>query len=372
MTTLRVMIDALVAAPSDALARYTTNLTRALIATAPQDCDVEGMTSSTTDEVEAGLRSALPGIAALRSAPLASRELAIAWQLGVVGGAGTGLVHSPSLLAPLGRHRRDDGDQISVTVHDVFAWTHPESLGAASIAGTKALLRRARKHADAVVVPSHAVAAQLAEISDLGERVRVIPGAGRAVLSVPSDSDARARALGLPSTYIVASGSLDPREGLEHLAAGLSRSGIGMQLVVLDAGGPAAQRDAPAALQATDVHFLDGLDDADRAVVIARSQLFVLPTIDDGFGAPLLDALRLGIPVVHSDAPALIELTGDAAVAVDRSDLEVYPERLAAAVESVLTDDERRRRLGLIGSDRARLFTWRDAGERIWQLHADL
>ncbi|MEL4319033.1 glycosyltransferase family 1 protein [Leifsonia sp. YIM 134122] len=372
MTTLRVVMDALVASPSDALARYTTELTRALIATAPQDCDVEGITSSTTNEVEARLTSALPGISAVHSATLGSRELAIAWQLGVVGSSGSGLVHAPSLMAPLTRHRRDNGDQISVTVHDVFAWTRPESIGATSVAGTKALLRRARKHADAVVVPSHAVAEQLAEISDLGDRIRVIPGAGRPMLSVPSDGDARARSLGLPSSYIVASGSLDPREGLESLATGLARSGLGVPLVVLDAGGPEARQDAPEALHSPDVLFLGDIDDADRAIVLSRSQLFVLPTIDDGFGAPLLDALRLGIPVVHSDAPALIELAGDAGVSVDRSDPEIYPDRLASAIESLLADDERRSLLGLTGSDRARLFTWRDTGERLWQLHADL
>lgn len=387
MTTLRMVVDQLAAPVPGRLGRYTADLTRALIQTAPAGCEVEGIVSASSREQCAQLEEQLPGLASLHTTTLARRELTAAWQLGL--STFPGMIHAPGLLAPLRRHDHGEFTQVAVTVHDLLAWTHPEELTNPTVAWTKTVMRRARRFADAVVVPSHAVAEQLADIMDFGDRVRVITPAVPTTLRLPSgsltlgtaDADAlvapRARALGLPAEYILTSGSLTPRESLPALITALGLPGTpDLPLVVLERDAPgnldvASVADA-AGLAPGRVRTLSGLSDEDVAVVIARAKVFVQPSLEDGFGQGIIEAFHFGTPVVHSDAPALVETAGDAGLVVERDDAAGYPERLADALYRVLHDDDLASRLSIYGSDRARAFSWRDSAERVWQLHADV
>lgn len=378
MTTLRVVVDQIIAPAPGPVGRYTEELTRQLIATAPRGCDVEGIISASQPARHEHVEALLPGLSALHSTTLQRRELTAAWQLGLTTSHGGGMIHAPGLLAPLRRHDRShDGHQIAVTVHDLVAWTHPGSLSATTVAWHKAMMRRARKHADAVVVPTHALAEQLLEIVSFGDRVRVIPGAARSGLVVPADADERARALGLPDQFILTSGTLEPRKGVTALIEGLGRSSAAtLPLVVL--GAPswgdvelAALADE-AGLEEGAVFALDALSASDLAVVLSRASVFVYPSLAEGFASPIIEAFQFGVPVVHSDAPALVEVAGDAGMTVERDDAAGYPERLASAVAAVLDDKDRAAHMSVAGLDRSKAFTWRDAAERVWQLHADI
>ena len=380
MITLRVVVDQMIAPVPGGVGRYTEELTRALIATAPAECNVEGIVSSSPAAQYELIEAALPGLANLHKTPLARRELSAAWALGVTASAGTGLIHAPGLLAPLHRHdRSSDGTQIAVTLHDVLAWTHPASLTPTTVAWTKAMLKRARKHADAIVVPTHAVAAQLTDIMKLGDRVRVIGGAVGRHLVLPdvTRTEERVLALGLPSQYLLTSGSLDPRKAVTALITALGLPGApDLPLIVL---GPETWGELDLAAVADEaglapgrVRALSGLSDADLAVVIARASVFVYPSLEEGFALPIIEAFHLGTPVVHSDAAALVEAAGDAGVAVESGDITEYPERLIDAVNRVLSDSVLRNRMSIFGADRSRAFSWADSAERVWQLHADL
>ena len=380
MITLRVVVDQMVAPVPGGVGRYTEELTRALIATAPAECNVEGIVSSSPPAQYELIEAALPGLANLHKTTLARRELATAWALGVTASSGIGLIHAPGLLAPLRRHNRaDDGTQIAVTLHDVLAWTHPASLTPTTVAWTKGMLKRARKHADAIVVPSHAVARQLTEIMDLGDRVRVIGGAVGRGLVLPAIPlvEERLQALGLPSQYILTSGSLDPRKAVTALITALGLPGApDLPLIVLgpDTWGELdlASVADEAGLAAGRVRALSGLSDSDLAVVIARASVFVYPSLEEGFALPIIEAFHLGTPVVHSDAPALVEAAGDAGVSVERSEPKEYPARLADAINRVLGDSVLRGQMTVFGGDRSRAYSWHDSAERVWQLHADL
>jgi glycosyltransferase involved in cell wall biosynthesis len=381
MTTLRVVLDQMIAPVPGGIGRYAEELTRALIAAAPADCNVEGIVSSSSAEHYARVEASLPGLAGLHKTTLPRRELAKAWQLGLANSSGSGMIHAPSLLAPLRRHSIvNDGTQVTVTIHDVLAWTHPEALTPATVAWTKVMVKRARKHADAIVVPSHAVAHQLADIVDLGDRVRVIGGGVGSGLRLPSNSSATeiiAERLSLPTDYIVAVGTLEPRKAITALITGLGLPGApDLPLIVL---GPNAWGELDLASVADEaglpwgrVRALNGLTDEELAVVISRAAVFVYPSLEEGFAGPMIQAFHLGTPVVHSDAPALVEAAGDAGLVVEREDASGYPERLAAAVTQVLADAVLANRLSIFGSDRGRAFSWRDSAERVWLLHADL
>jgi glycosyltransferase involved in cell wall biosynthesis len=382
MTTLSVVVDDLTAAETGGTRRYTEELTRQLITTAPAGCDVRAFVSNVPDEQLDEIRSSLPGLADLVRLPLARRELALAWQSGLAVGGVRGMIHAPSLLAPL-RKQRSAGadDQIAVTIHDALAWTHPESLGAASVLWTKSMAKRARKFADAIVVPTHAVADRLAEVFDFGDRIRVIGGAPATTLRLPADADARAERMQLPPEFAFTLGSIMPRKGIAPLIRAVARPEA-RAIPLLIAGpdrygeGTATGVAAAAGLPEDRVRALGRLDDADLAVVLDRATLFVYPSLAEGFGLPIVEAFKFGLPVIHSNDPALVEVAAGASLVVERpasgDDDADYSERLAVAIGRVLDDADLRGRLGVLASDRARAFSWRDSAERVWQLHADL
>lgn len=384
MTTLRVVVDDIVAPRPGGPGRYAEELTRALIEVAPPDCDVTGIVSASPDDDYDRLRMLLPGLADLTPMPLSRSQLRRAWRTGITNVPGTtmtdaGMVHAPSLLAPLGKHDRinDVGNQTVVTIHDVVPWTHPDTLNPRKVAWFKAMAKRARKFADAVVVPTHAVAAELNGIMDFGDRIRVIGGAVSPKLTVPVDADARAIRLDLPERYILSVGTLESRKGLEPLIRSLAHpDAVDLPLIIVGPPGwgelDAAAIAADAELPAHRVRALGFLADADLAVAIDRATVFAFPSIAGGFGLPMIEAFSFGTPVVHSDAPALVEVAAGAGVVVPRDDVENYPERLAQSIASVVEDRQLAERLRYQGLDRAGAFSWRDSAQKVWQLHADL
>jgi glycosyltransferase involved in cell wall biosynthesis len=379
VTTLRVIVDQIVAPVPGGVGRYAEELTRALIATAPRGSNVAGIVSASPPADYEHIAELLPGLTELYKSPLPRRELSAAWQFGFTRLPGSGMVHATSLLAPLRRHDRrvTRNDQIAVTIHDAVPWTHPETLTPRGVSWHKAMAKRAERYADAIVVDTHAVADELGGILDLGDRVRVIGAAVGSSLRIPEDAAERAARLELPERYLLSVGTLEPRKGLGHLIRSLSL-GLPDDVPLLVAG-PAGWGDVDVDAVARDaglaenrVRVLGRLSDQDLAVALDRATVFVFPSLAEGFGLPLLEAFSLGTPVVHSDDPALVENSAGAGIAVERADLDGYPQRLADAIGEVLADEELAARLGVAGRDRAKAFSWRDSAEKVWQLHADL
>jgi glycosyltransferase involved in cell wall biosynthesis len=379
MTTLRVIVDQILAPVPGGIGRYTEELTRELISTAPAGCHVDGVISASPEEEQQRIFELLPGLGQIHASSLARREMMAAWQFGFTRIPGSGMIHSPSLLAPLSRHDRihDQGSQIAVTIHDVVPWTHPETLTPRGVNWHRALAKRAHRYADAVVVDTHAVAAQLNEILDFGDRVRVIEAAVSSKLSLPDNADERAKELGLPERYLLSVGTLEPRKGIEPLIRSLAHpDAVDLPLLIV---GPAGWGSLDVESIARDAGLDDGrvrtlgyLSDSDLAVALDRATVFVFPSLAEGFGLPVLEAFSFGTPVVHSDDPAVMEVSAGSGYSVELADPAGYPERLAQAIATVVGDEKLAQELGTQGRDRAGLFSWRTAAENVWQLHADM
>ncbi|BDZ51564.1 glycosyl transferase [Frondihabitans sucicola] len=379
MMTLRVVVDQILAPVPGGVGRYTEELTRQIIACAPRGCDVEGIVAAHPQEDYDRLEDKLPGLASLYRSVLGRRELSLAWQAGLLGLPGRGMVHGTSLMTPLYKHDRslDPATQTAVTIHDTVPWTHPETLTAQGVRWHKAMTKRAFKFADAVVVPTHTVASELSERFDFGDRLRVIGGAVSPDVTLPDDADAIADTLALPEKYALSVGTLEPRKGLEPLIEAMAHPDapdIPLLIVGSEGWGDVRIEEVVARMGlATDrVRVLGHVPDSTLAVLLQRAAVFVFPSLAEGFGLPIVEALSFGTPVVHSDAPALIEVAAGAGVVVARDDRAGYPERLAQAMYQVVNDVELSTRLGVAGLDRARAFSWRDSAEKVWQLHADL
>jgi glycosyltransferase involved in cell wall biosynthesis len=380
MTTLHVVVDQIVAPVPGGIGRYAEELTRHLIAGAPEGADVAAIVSAVGKDELAHIRTLLPGLGDLDRLALPRRELSLAWQGGFVGGVGRGMVHSPSVLAPLVKHDRfsDPGRQTVVTVHDTVPWTHPETLTPRGVHFHRAMVKRAWKHADAVVVPTHAVAATLNGIHRFDERLRVIGGAPSGRLRTPVDADLRAERLGLPERYVLAVGTLEPRKGLQYLIEAMAHPDAPADVPLVIAG-PDGWGDVDvygtaerAGLSRDRVKVLGRIDDQDLAVAYDRATVFVFPSLAEGFGLPVIEAMSFGTPVVHSDDDAVREVASDAGVTVARDPRDSYPERLAQAVYQVVNDPLLAGQLAVAGPDRARMYDWKDSAAETWQLHADL
>jgi glycosyltransferase involved in cell wall biosynthesis len=375
MTTLRVIVDEMLSGAPGGVSRYTEELTRALISTAPKGVAVEGLVSASTETEYERIHERLPGLATLHKSALQRRELSSAWQHGFTRLPGNGMVHAPSLFAPLAKHDRlNEGDQIIVTLHDTLAWTAPQALNPRRVSWHKAMLKRAERYADAIVVPSHTVADELMAIAAVGDRIRVIGGAPSSALRVPSDADLLATELQLPDRYVLAIGDVGAQNGIVQLVTALAALDNDVELLIAGTEPDTAALGTAASeanVEPTRVRGLGALTDPALAVALSRAAVFAYPNVEEGFGLPVLDAFALGTPVVHSDAPALIELGADAGLAVEREG-EGHSERLAEAIASVLADPTLAERLRVEGIDRAGVFTWRGAADKVWQLHADL
>jgi len=286
------------------------------------------------------------------------------------------MVHATSLLAPMHRHlpMSERNDQTVVTVHDAIAWTDPELLTSRQASWNRTMTKRAERFADAVVVPTHAVAEVLAETFSFGDRLRVIGGAPSSRLHQMPDDVARRQRLGVRGDYLLTVAGLDPRKGLDVLIQALAQVPDLALVVVGAAPGDAegiAQLAHDGGVADERIIVLDPLDDDDLGAVLQGATAFLQPSRAEGFGLALVEALAFGLPVIHSDAPALVEVAADAGIVVSRDDPDEAG-GYAAAIRDVLGDAELRARLSIGARDRARAFSWRDSAEKVWQLHADL
>ena len=346
--------------------RYSRELAAALAAERSGEDSVTGWTAwhrdvdaATVDGVQGPVRLALP-----------RRPLVVAWQQGRgPRPADCDLVHAPTLLAPpRGR------TPLVVTIHDAVPWTHPGTLTPRGVDWHRAMAARVARTADAVVVPTQAVADALADLLPLGDRVRVIGEGVSADLEPPVDADARAVAMDLPEQgFLFTFATLEPRKGLDVLIAALARPEA-PQLPLLIAGQPGWGGVDPLAQAATlglapeRVRLLGRVSDADLAVLLNRATAVVVPSRAEGFGLPVLEAMAAGAPVVISEDAALVEVAGGAAAVVPVGDDAMLAQVLCA----VAIDPGRRAAMASAGLERATAFTWKAAATATWELYREL
>ena len=367
-TTLRVVFDPSAPATGPDLVVASRELAAGLVATAPSGCEVRAIVPSDAgDDTLAD-----QGVAAADRLPVGSAAASALWRRGLRAGAGDGLIHSATLAAPLVRHDRvHDHDQTVVTLWDVRPWDEPDELPRADAAWSRAMLRRAVRHADAVVVPTHELARRVAELAPLGDRLRVIAGAPSDDLRVPTDEVGRRRELDLPDGYVLLAGSAAASDRLRTGLEAVVRSGRDTAVVVIDAPegeGPAiAELAAAAGLPERRLHVRGHLGAPDRAAVMAGAVAYLAPADSRAFPWRTLDALRLGLPIVAAESATHRELLLDGATFA-AGDPGSLGDELAATLSSTSTVE----RLAVLAADRGRAFSWAGAAERVWQLHAEL
>ncbi len=357
---LTVVVEQCLAPVPGGTGRYAREITAALAAAPPAGWTVRTVSAWHRD-ITAALIPAADGPHRL---PAGRRAVAELWRRGLPPTVSGTTVHATTPLAP--RRRRG----LVVTVHDAVPWTHPETLTPRGAAWHRDIIGRAARRADAIVVPSLAVADDLSGIfPGAANRIHVV-GHGVSELPPPGDAAERRTRLGLPDRYVLSIATLEPRKGLDVLVRAMALPAAGQtDLVVVGPPGwgsvDIAAVAANSGLAPERVHVTGRLDDADLAAVLAAATVLAAPSRSEGFGLPVLEAMAAGVPVVCSDAPALVELAGGAALVVARED----PGALAEALAHLLADESAAQQLARRGILRSRDFSWAAAAERLWALH---
>ena len=267
--------------------------------------------------------------------------LGLSWR---AAGAGAEIVHSPT-PAPV----RGGRLPLVVTVHDLLPLRMPERFSRETRVHTRVWIPYVRR-ATRVVTGSAWTRADVIERLGLApERVTHTPyGVADRFSPAAADPDVLAR-LGARVPYVLSVATREPRKNLATVLRAYRRlRDDGVQLVLAGGRGwgPDALADAGPGVLVTGF-----VSDADLAALYAGASAFVFPSLAEGFGLPVLEAMRSGAPVVTSDNSALREVAGDAAVLVEPTSEEDVAEGLRRA----LGDDGELRRRGL---QRAATFTW--------------
>jgi glycosyltransferase involved in cell wall biosynthesis len=181
---------------------------------------------------------------------------------------------------------------------------------------------------------------------------------------------------GLPESYVVCLGAVQPRKNLARLLeawATVQARGEGGDAVLAIAGRPKQEAGAYAALAdrlgiADTVRWLGYVADDDLPVLLAGARCLVFPSLYEGFGLPVVEAMAVGCPVITSDTTSLPETAAGAALLVD----PLSPTAIASAIARLLSDEPERARLREIGLARAAKLSWTRSAEVLAGVYTDV
>jgi glycosyltransferase involved in cell wall biosynthesis len=255
-----------------------------------------------------------------------------------------------------------------VTIHDIIPLSHPQWFPRKHRFVVRTAIQRILRRAERVIVPTGAVRDDLLERGMFdAERIAVIPEGCDSRFSPDADGfriEAVRRRYGLPSSYVLFVGTLEPRKNLSALIEAVRLLGREDVSLVL-AGAPGwHSKDLVRAAAHPDVrdrvHFAGFVDDEDLPDLYRGARLFAFPSLAEGFGLPVLEAMGCGVPVLTSTHPAIAEVAGDAALTVDAGSVEA----IGDAMRRLLDDDALRADLRARGIERASGFSWDTAAVR--------
>jgi glycosyltransferase involved in cell wall biosynthesis len=259
---------------------------------------------------------------------------------------------------------------VVLVVHDLAFLRFPETAPQIDRRWVRRL-GAALRSAHAVITPSRATRDDLLEAYDVdASSVHVVPhGVEEFAASPPAEVDALLRRLGIEPPFVLFVGGLERRKNLSSLIQAFALAGCDAQLVLAGPRvrwSPRDERDlrmTTAALPADArrcIVFPGYVDASERRALLSAATALASPSLYEGFGLSVLEAMAAGVPVLASNVSSLPEVTGDAALLVDPRDVEAIAEGLRA----VLTDEHLRKRLARAGTSRARSFTWSACAER--------
>ena len=248
------------------------------------------------------------------------------------------VLHCPTFRGPL----RPLASPLVVTVHDLAVLRHPETFNLWTRLYSRLCVSRVARAARLLIAVSEHTKRDLVEL--LGapeEKVRVVPNGVADTFTQDGPAE--------PGDYVLAVGTLEPRKNLSRLAEATRRLGVELRVVGAPGWGHVELGEG--------VRRLGRVPDEELARLYRGARCLAYPSLYEGFGIPIVEAMASGTPVVTSRGAATEEVAGGAAVLVDPLD----PAAIAAGIEEA---EARRDELVRAGLVRARDFGWKDVARR--------
>jgi glycosyltransferase involved in cell wall biosynthesis len=276
--------------------------------------------------------------------------------------AGVELVHSLATTGPgHGAFRR------VVTVHDLIYKVHPEAHFGLISMGMSVLVPLSVKRATRVIAVSQSTRDDLVEhLKVPPQRIDVVPnGVGTPPDLKPlPESELRSKLDAGERPIVLCTSAKRPHKNLLRLLDAIASIPAERRPLAVLTGYPTQHeddlRERIAALEIEDdVRILGWVPQAELEALYAAATCLVFPSLYEGFGLPVLEAMARGLPVASSDRSSLPEVAGDAALLFDPEDTTA----MAAAIERLLADPAERARLAAAGREQAARFTWRACAE---------
>jgi glycosyltransferase involved in cell wall biosynthesis len=256
------------------------------------------------------------------------------------------VLHCPTYRGPL--HPRLP---LVVTVHDLAVLRHPEAFNRWTRTYSPRLVPRVLRQARRVIAVSEFTRRELTELLDVpAEKIRVVPNA----VGPDFTQDGEAAS----GDYVLAVGTLEPRKNLERLVAAVRRTD--KELRVVGARGWGSVK-----VEGNGVSWLGEVTDAELARLYRGAACVAYPSLYEGFGIPVLEAMACGAPVVTTRGTAMEEVADGAAVLVDARDAD----EIAAGIERA---EMEREHLVARGLERARAFRWDAVADATVQVYREV
>jgi glycosyltransferase involved in cell wall biosynthesis len=271
------------------------------------------------------------------------------------------LLHSPDFITSAGRFKK------VITIHDLFFIEHPEAMSEDGKRYYSRVKWSAQK-ADAIIAVSYFTKKDILRLMPETQtnKVRVVYEA-----QDPKSFDAlqqKSSPLYASSPFALFVGTFEPRKNLKTLLRAMQTTPPDLKLVVVGETGWGNNEPTRLARELNvdeRVHFAGRVSDEERDDLYRNTRVFVFPSLSEGFGLPVLEAMSLGAPVICGDAGSLSEIAGDAAVLVDPLDHE----SLARQITTMWTDEALRAEYARRGLARAKEFSWRKAAEQTLEIY---
>ena len=269
-------------------------------------------------------------------------------------GAPLDLVHSPHpLLLPARKAKR------IVTIHDLFFLKHPDMTRAEVRRDYPGLVRDHVKRADGIICPSEHTASEARLLLDVPPaKIAVIPNGVDPAYRRPVSEEAVSAVLArhrLPRGALLYVGSDEKRKNLVNLAmAYMGMGGRRGRMPPLILVGPGPEWAQGGSTYGSQIHATGYLETHEIRALMAVSRALVLPSLEEGFGLPVAEAMAAGLPVVCSRGSALEEVAGDAATLVN----PLETRSIADGIEKILVDPALAQSQRERGLERSRMFDW--------------